>query len=471
MRALRHADPQPGQGDDNRTDLLVSRAASSERAPARRLAPSRARGSDDLGELAPGERSDRALRARGSPAGRVCAHRRSRDRSRAATAYAGTPAWRARVASSNATLPASVRSSSARLGDHDGARGAHPRVELEPVERSRSVAGVGSPAPAARIESGTGRLVPAAVAQAGGDRPRRRARRSRRPPNGRAAISSVREVTIGHPSSNGRKKAEPAIDRRRRAGGARQQPRQAVLPGARADEARPRQLLRRVRGGGRARPARPPDGDEALGRRRGGQAVLPEARARQRAGVAADGDRDVPERPPRARAGAERRRAPRLGRQPRRDRLEPVGGAAHRPRPSRRAARRPRPAAGRRRSHEVREVALCVREVLDEHGLLGFPKTSGSRGIHIYVRLEPRARLPAGAHARRSRSRARSSGACPAARPAAGGRRNARACSSTTTRTRATARSPRPTPCARCPTRACPVRWIGTRSPTSSRRS
>src|SRR3977135_1870678 len=26
---------------------------------------------------------------------------------------------------------------------------------------------------------------------------------------------------------------------------------------------------------------------------------------------------------------------------------------------------------------QVRDVALCVREVLDEHGLLGFPKTSG----------------------------------------------------------------------------------------------
>jgi bifunctional non-homologous end joining protein LigD len=38
---------------------------------------------------------------------------------------------------------------------------------------------------------------------------------------------------------------------------------------------------------------------------------------------------------------------------------------------------------------EVREVALGVREVLDAHGLQGFPKTSGSRGIHIYVRLAP----------------------------------------------------------------------------------
>jgi bifunctional non-homologous end joining protein LigD len=38
---------------------------------------------------------------------------------------------------------------------------------------------------------------------------------------------------------------------------------------------------------------------------------------------------------------------------------------------------------------EVREVTLGVREVLEEHGLRGFPKTSGSRGVHVYVRLEP----------------------------------------------------------------------------------
>jgi DNA ligase D len=39
---------------------------------------------------------------------------------------------------------------------------------------------------------------------------------------------------------------------------------------------------------------------------------------------------------------------------------------------------------------EVREVALGVREVLDAHDLRGYPKTSGSRGIHINVRIQPR---------------------------------------------------------------------------------
>jgi DNA ligase D-like protein (predicted polymerase) len=35
----------------------------------------------------------------------------------------------------------------------------------------------------------------------------------------------------------------------------------------------------------------------------------------------------------------------------------------------------------------VREVALVVRDVLADYGLVGFPKTSGSRGLHIYARL------------------------------------------------------------------------------------
>jgi bifunctional non-homologous end joining protein LigD len=39
---------------------------------------------------------------------------------------------------------------------------------------------------------------------------------------------------------------------------------------------------------------------------------------------------------------------------------------------------------------DVRRVSLVVREVLEELGYTAWPKTSGSRGIHVYVRIEPR---------------------------------------------------------------------------------
>ncbi|MGZ5445410.1 MAG: non-homologous end-joining DNA ligase [Thermoanaerobaculia bacterium] len=39
---------------------------------------------------------------------------------------------------------------------------------------------------------------------------------------------------------------------------------------------------------------------------------------------------------------------------------------------------------------DVRRVALIVRDVLEEHDLRGWPKTSGSRGIHVNVRIERR---------------------------------------------------------------------------------
>ncbi|MBW3601899.1 MAG: ATP-dependent DNA ligase [Actinobacteria bacterium] len=38
---------------------------------------------------------------------------------------------------------------------------------------------------------------------------------------------------------------------------------------------------------------------------------------------------------------------------------------------------------------EVRRVALETRAVLSEHGLVGWPKTSGSRGMHVNVRITP----------------------------------------------------------------------------------
>lgn len=38
----------------------------------------------------------------------------------------------------------------------------------------------------------------------------------------------------------------------------------------------------------------------------------------------------------------------------------------------------------------VRRVAEAAHEVLDELGIVGYPKTSGGSGLHVYVRIEPR---------------------------------------------------------------------------------
>ncbi|MBA3369579.1 MAG: DNA polymerase domain-containing protein [Geodermatophilaceae bacterium] len=43
---------------------------------------------------------------------------------------------------------------------------------------------------------------------------------------------------------------------------------------------------------------------------------------------------------------------------------------------------------------EAAEVAPHVRELLGEAGLTGFPKTSGGRGLHVYVPIQPRWEFP-----------------------------------------------------------------------------
>jgi bifunctional non-homologous end joining protein LigD len=39
---------------------------------------------------------------------------------------------------------------------------------------------------------------------------------------------------------------------------------------------------------------------------------------------------------------------------------------------------------------QILDVAYVAKEVLEDHGLTAWPKTSGSRGFHVYARIEPR---------------------------------------------------------------------------------
>src|SRR4051812_25649828 len=39
---------------------------------------------------------------------------------------------------------------------------------------------------------------------------------------------------------------------------------------------------------------------------------------------------------------------------------------------------------------QILDVARVVKETLDDVDLVGWPKTSGSRGVHVYVRIHPR---------------------------------------------------------------------------------
>src|SRR6266478_3929615 len=53
----------------------------------------------------------------------------------------------------------------------------------------------------------------------------------------------------------------------------------------------------------------------------------------------------------------------------------------------------------------VRRVTLLVRDVLNEHGLRGWPKTSGSRGMHVNVRIQRRWSFEQGRRVGRHRQR------------------------------------------------------------------
>ena len=89
-----------------------------------------------------------------------------------------------------------------------------------------------------------------------------------------------------------------------------------------------------------------------------------------------------------------RRRAARVDREPRLHRPEPASGARRTTSTiptSCASISTPSPASSGRRSATSR---WSREEVLEDFGLIGWPKTSGSRGIHVYARIERRWTFP-----------------------------------------------------------------------------
>src|SRR3954451_13775903 len=155
-------------------------------------------------------------------------------------------------------------------------------------------------------------------------------------------ITGARSIVICRPLAQGGV-SSPAKDARQshsRDHGGRPYPRplesgEDVLPGAGRDEARSRQLLPGHRAAADARPGRPSGADGALSGRRLWTVVLPEARAHERARLAADHDRADAQRHTVAGAGRGRRRPHRVGRQPRLHRPARVALSGGRPGPHR----------------------------------------------------------------------------------------------------------------------------------------
>ena len=111
---------------------------------------------------------------------------------------------------------------------------------------------------------------------------------------------------------------------------------------------------------------------------------------------------------------------------------------------------------------DVRTVALEVRALLEEHGLRGWPKTSGSRGMHVNVRIQPQWSFTEVRRAALALSRAVEK-RLPGVATSSGGRKSVTVSFWTTTRTQKTAPRPRPTRSGRCQTHASPHRSPGMR--------
>ena len=178
--------------------------------------------------------------------------------------------------------------------------------------------------------------------------------------------------------------------------------------------------------------------------------------------LAGDGAGDVPAvQPDCGRAVRHRARTRHLGRADVDRRVPPVEQPPGRHREARRVAHRPRPDA-RVPARPGARGGPVAHEVLDELGATGWPKTSGGKGMHIYVRIEPEhgfkdVRRAALAFAREVERRAPDDVTTTWWRRD----RDPPRCSSTTTRTPATTRSPARTSVRGNPqgTVSTPIRW------------
>ena len=166
-------------------------------------------------------------------------------------------------------------------------------------------------------------------------------------------------------------------------------PRKVLFPAGRPHQAGPRALLPRRRRRRAARRGRTAERAGPLPERHRRRVLLPEARAAVAAGVGRGRVAQLSVGPHRGGGRAARRGRAGVDGQPRVPRAASAPGARRGSRSSRRAARRSRSGA-RRHVGRMRTVARVVHATLDDFGLVGWPKTSGSRGIHVYVRIEPR---------------------------------------------------------------------------------